>query len=254
MRLFLDRGNSSVKWAARDDAAGTAGEWVAEGRLLLDADGHVTDADLAALPAADEWWLASVARDERDAALVAQLENNRNMIIKRIVTEASAAGVTCAYAEPSRLGVDRWLAVIAAYEPQRPAIVIDAGTAITIDAVDGSGIHLGGLIAPGIGLMRHSLYTNTDRIPDEGESATELLGSDTRAAVSGGTLHAAAGFIDRVAGKLLATDPDMRCLLTGGDAERLNAVLETSTEYRPRLVLDGMRRVADARTSDRRAG
>ena len=238
-----------MKWAVHDDD-----KWVAEGRLQLDADGHVGANDLAALPAAEEWWLASVARDERDAALVAQLESARDIAVQRIVTESRAAGVTCAYAEPSRLGVDRWLAVIAAHEPQRPAIVIDAGTAITIDAVDGNGIHLGGLIAPGIGLMRHALYTRTDRIPDEGEIDTNLLGGDTRAAVSGGTLHAAAGYIDRVVGKLLVVDAGMRCLLTGGDAERLRPLLDVATEYHPRLVLDGMRRVADARTADRRAG
>lgn len=243
MKLFFDRGNSSVKWAAFD-----AGEWREEGRLTLDAAGHVPAVALAELPMASEWWLASVARDERDATLVAQLEAERNISIRRIATETSAAGVRCAYSDPSRLGVDRWLAVIAAYEPGSPAVVIDAGTAITIDAVDATGQHLGGLIMPGVGLMRRALYANTDRIPDEGETDVELLGQDTRAAVSGGSVHAAAGFIERVAGRLLRRDDSMRCLITGGDARRLRPLLGMTTEYHPRLVLEGMRRVAEART------
>lgn len=243
MQLFLDRGNSSVKWGAWENG------WQQEGRLPLDADGHVPDAALAKLPDATAIWLASVARDERDAALVAQLEAARQLTLQRIVTEAEAAGVRCAYADPARLGVDRWLAVIAAFEPGRPAVVVDAGTAITIDAVDGEGRHLGGLIAPGIGLMRHALFNNTDRIPDEGDEVPELLGQDTRTAVSGGTLHAAAGLVDRVVARLRDETPAIRLLLTGGDAPTLQAHLAHEMEYHPRLVLDGMRRVAATRSN-----
>ncbi|MDX1443299.1 MAG: type III pantothenate kinase [Gammaproteobacteria bacterium] len=252
MQLFLDRGNSSVKWGAWQDG------WQAGGRLPLDAEGHVAAAALAELPAAHSIWLASVARDERDAALVEQLESARELQVQRIVTEAEAAGVRCAYAEPWRLGVDRWLAVIAAYEPGSPAVVVDAGTAITIDAVSGDGRHLGGLIAPGIGLMRSSLYANTDRIPDEDDALDEgsgdLLGRETRSAVSSGTLHAAAGLVDRVVARLAAADPATRLLITGGDAERLQAHLDHAMEFHPRLVLDGMRRIAEAREEERRTG
>lgn len=241
MKLFLDRGNSGVKWGAHDDSG-----WVSEGRLALDERGHVPDVELQRLPQPSAAWLASVARDERDAVLVEQLEAAWKLTLRRITTSASAAGVRCAYAEPSRLGVDRWLGVLAGYQPGITTIVIDAGTAITIDAVGPDGEHRGGLIAPGIGLMRRALYTQTDRIPDEGEVDVELLGRDTRSAVSGGVLQACAGFIDRVAGQLLETSgPQARCLLTGGDAARLQPLLQTGVDIRPRLILEGMLRAAD---------
>lgn len=240
MKLLFDRGNSSVKWAAVE-----ADQWQAEGRLELDGDGHVRPADLQALPQPDSLWLASVARDERDAQLAEQLQQQWDLPVQRVVTRASACGVRCAYAEPARLGVDRWLAVLAAHAGGRDAVVIDAGTAITVDAVRAGGEHLGGVIAPGIGLMRRSLYASTDRIPDEGEATVEFLGRDTRAAVSSGTLQAAAGMINAVVRRLQGElDAECRILLTGGDAERLRPLLEFEPELRPRLVLEGLLRAA----------
>lgn len=240
MKLFLDRGNSSIKWGAHD---GT--QWVAGGRLVLGVDDN---ADFSALPTPDAVFYASVASAARDVAMLDRLSHAWQCPVKLVETSSEAAGVRCAYADPSRLGVDRWLAVLAAFQPGVTSIAVDAGTAITIDAVGPDGLHLGGLIAPGISLMQRALYSNTDRIPDEGDAGIDVpfLGRDTREAVIGGSVQAAAGFIDRVVSELRTTHGETtRCLLTGGDGERLRSELRNEFEWRPRLVLDGMLRIAN---------
>lgn len=240
MKLFFDVGNSRVKWAAWDGA-----RWVAEGNIPSDAE---PPADwIKAVPAPDAIWIASVSAEERVAQLSGACEAAFGAVPHRIHTSASAVGVRCAYAEPARLGVDRWLAVVAAFtETGGPAIVFDCGTAITVDAVRANGEHLGGLIMPGIALMRRALYGSTAHIPDEGDGDVGLLARDTRSAVSGGSLYAAVAFMQHVAAELRThLGAQTRILLTGGDAERLRPLLSADIEWRPRLVLDGMRVIVE---------
>lgn len=244
MKLFFDVGNSRVKWAAWDGA-----RWVAEGNISSDAEPPVDW--LKAVPKPDEIWLASVSAETRVARLTEASETAFDVTPQRLRTPAAASGVRCAYADPARLGVDRWLAVVAAFvETGGPAIVFDCGTAITVDAVRVDGEHLGGLIMPGITLMRRALYGSTANIPDEGPAEGEgdvgLLARDTRSAVSGGTLYAAVAFMQHVAAELRGHfGAGTRVLLTGGDAERLRPLLSPDFEWRPRLVLDGMRAMVE---------
>lgn len=235
MKLFIDIGNSRLKWAAWDGA-----EWHAEGSIAADAN----PADwLGAVPRPQGVWIASVSAEERVARVTAACGAMWNIEPVRLRTPATACGVRCAYADPARLGIDRWLAVVAAFrEAQGAAVVFDCGTAITMDAVTADGEHLGGLIIPGISLMRRALYGSTAGIPDEGdEGDVGLLARDTRSAVSGGSLYAAVAFTQRVAGELRAhLGPATRVLLTGGDAERLHPLLNGDVEWHPRLVMEGM--------------
>lgn len=241
MKLFFDVGNSRVKWAAWDGA-----RWVAEGNIPSDVEPPMDW--IKAVPKPDEIWLASVSAETRVARLSEACETAFDITPQRVRTPTAACGVRCAYGEPARLGVDRWLAVVAAFtETGGPAIVFDCGTAITVDAVRADGEHLGGLIMPGITLMRRALYGSTANIPDEGEGINVgLLARDTRSAVSGGTLYAAVAFMQHVAAELRdhlgALTP---VLLTGGDAERLRPLLSPEFEWRPRLVLDGMRAMVE---------
>lgn len=236
LKLFIDIGNSRLKWAAWDGA-----EWQAEGSVAADAD----PADwLGAVPRPDGVWIASVSAEARVARAIEACEARWNIIPARLRTPAAACGVRCAYAEPARLGIDRWLAVVAAFRAARDAaVVFDCGTAITMDAVTADGEHLGGLIIPGISLMRRALYGSTAGIPDEGEEGdVGLLARDTRSAVSGGSLYAAVAFMQRVAGELRThLGPRARVFLTGGDAARLQPLLnDGEVEWRPRLVMEGM--------------
>ena len=240
MKLFFDVGNSRIKWAAWDD-----GRWVAEGNIATHEE---PAADWArVLPKPDSIWIAGVSAEWRIAALIDVCERNFSISPMRLHTPASACGVTCAYADPSRLGIDRWLAVVAAFrETGGPAVVFDCGTAITVDAVAVDGEHLGGLIMPGIALMRRALYGSTANIPDEGDGDVGLLARDTRSAVSGGSLYAAVSFMHHVSAELRTyLGGNTKLLLTGGDAERLRPLLSPDFEWRPRLVLEGMRAMAE---------
>jgi type III pantothenate kinase len=153
------------------------------------------------------------------------------------------------YTDPQRLGADRWAAVIGAFHSiGGPSCVIDAGTAITVDAVDKAGRHLGGLIAPGPQTTRRALAGATAALRDLGEGELALLCKDTRSAVTSGGWYAAAGFIEHIAAMLRKElGSELKFLLTGGDAERLKELLRTPLTLAPDLVLQGLAVLAGER-------
>ena len=138
-------------------------------------------------------------------------------------TSHESAGVRCASPDPSRLGVDRWMAVLAASRLRpKPVLVVDAGTALTIDAVDSDGHHAGGFIIPGIDMMQLALTTRTAQIRiDAPDEINEAFGTSTSEAVRNGALLAAAGACERAAKWLaILTDSDadaMTMAFTGGN-------------------------------------
>jgi len=156
--------------------------------------------------------------------------------------EPQAHGVTIAYECPERLGVDRWLALIAAHRIcQGPILVVNAGTAITYDLLLGDGSHLGGLITPGIEMMRDRLIAGT-RIPRaEPEELAVPWTTDTGAAIAVGSIQAPAALAERLFHRLTeqAGKPP-QCILSGGDAERLIPALHLPLRHRPDLVLQGL--------------
>ena len=113
-------------------------------------------------------------------------------------------GLTNGYLDPSLLGADRWLALIGAWTKARSALcVVDAGTAVKVDGVDATGRHLGGLIVPGIYMMREALMNKTSDIADAAMNSTPslagVLANNTIGAVSRGAVFALAGMADRAA-------------------------------------------------------
>jgi len=159
--------------------------------------------------------------------------------------QAVAAGVRNGYAEPQRLGVDRWLAMLAAFAEVGGAVcVLDCGSAITADLVDAGGDHRGGYIAPGLAMMRASLLAATDRVRFEAAAAATgaAPGRNTAEAVGGGTLLAAAGFLRAARDRFEQACPGAAVLLTGGDAATIAACLDFPSSIRPQLVLDGLSR------------
>lgn len=157
-----------------------------------------------------------------------------------------AAGVSCGYREPAQLGVDRWLAVVAAWnEFHQPCMVVDAGSAITLDIVDAGGVHRGGYIAPGLALMQRSLSIATAgaRV-DPSRGGVLHPASNTVDAVHNGCLAMAISFVAACCARM---GPDHSVFMTGGDAPMLQARLQESCEpvaakmcLRPELVLDGL--------------
>lgn len=158
------------------------------------------------------------------------------------------AGVVCCYEDPKRLGIDRWLALVAAWHCVQGAVaVVDAGTAITVDLVDDRGQHQGGYIVPGIGLMRRSLAGETrdlalpELLADQEADTFPPPGRSTDTAIAGGTLGMPVGFLDAVLAHFGAASPSgITTFLCGGDAHLLHSRLATPTRTAPNLVLDGL--------------
>ncbi|MGH8195610.1 MAG: type III pantothenate kinase [Woeseiaceae bacterium] len=161
--------------------------------------------------------------------------------------EKKAFGVTNSYRNPRRIGVDRWVAMIGARAEFHSALcVVDAGTALTIDALDRDGQHLGGLIVPGLQLMRESLHVNTSDLPESKRSARAraegmaLFARTTDGALQQGAMTAVCGAIERAVGRMRASGYRPKVTLTGGDASRILKNLDDNVLHRPNLVLQGL--------------
>jgi len=141
------------------------------------------------------------------------------------------------------VGVDRLLAALAAWESVRDAaIVVDVGTAVTVDAVDGEGRFLGGAILPGPSLGARALHERTAALPEVSlDAPIAAVGADTESAIRGGLVLGAVGAIERlVAEQRKVLGPGARVLATGGGLCHLAGLLTCLDEVRPDLVLEGL--------------
>lgn len=245
--LLLDIGNSFIKWSELDDGQlCNAGEILHAGE---DLPGVFNEA-WADLVQPEAVWVSNVAGSELADALQNWLQKNWRVSPQYANTSEVHGDVRNAYSEPERLGVDRWMALIAAHEISKQAVcIIDCGTAITVDVKSSSGQHLGGLIVPGLGMMRDSLYSGTNDVQESvSESpASGLLACDTTGAVEAGSLYAIVAFIDRVCADMeKELEEPMSCLLTGGDALDILPLLNIEFEHQPLLVLQGLALIAES--------
>jgi type III pantothenate kinase len=250
MTVLVDVGNTRIKWATLADGR-LVDRGSAAHRDSLDA---AIEQLAAALPPRTRIVAANVAGAPVAKRLEALVAARPGASLELVATSAERFGVRCAYADPSRLGVDRWVAVLAAHERAAgaPACVLSAGTAVTFDAVDGGGAHLGGLILPGARLLAAALDRHTSDIGRTAPTTVavrglELLGRNTDAAVGHGAWLALAAALDRAVGtvaRALGATPVV--YLTGGDADVLRGWLESEVEVRADLVLEGLALFAGA--------
>jgi type III pantothenate kinase len=247
MKLLLDIGNSRLKWA-----------W-AEGLTLehCESVGYRPSklayalSELRLDTAPEAIWVSNVAGAQAVEAISAWAAAQWGLKPAFVKSEARACGLINAYAAPARLGVDRWLAMIAALHHGSGAVcVVDAGTALTVDAVSADGRHLGGLIAPGIASMRLILHERTQlSLPQEG-GALSLFAGDTDSAIASGTLHGALALVERVYAELASLyDNAPRAELTGGESPLLHPHLQEGWTLAPHLVLEGLARYAVSRST-----
>jgi len=247
--LAIDCGNSRLKWARFE-----AGRMIDRGSAsLLDDEDPLRVLHSALVPGIDRVLIANVAGSGMAERLRAAVTEHMTLAPEFIAVEANAHGIRCGYRDPATLGVDRWLAMIACRGSIGGAFaVVSAGTAVTFDAVDHSGRHLGGLILPGDRLMIESLAANTRQIglvapAVRPVSGVDLFGRSTGEAVAHGTQLALASAIDRAVAQLgEALDAPPRLVLTGGDADRLARWLVTRAEVRADLVLMALAQIAAA--------
>jgi len=241
--LVIDIGNSRVKWALASAA----------GLSSVDAASH-QGAGLSA--AARSRFLAlnppraviaaSVARSAVTETLESLVRARWGLPIRYLSVLRQGHGIVCGYHQPRQLGVDRWVALVGARDQVAGAVgVVDVGTAITLDFLDANGLHLGGVILPGLELMRRSLSTGTEQLQLVRTGAPEVFAKDTGDAIYAGTTLAVAGAIDAVREHMqTVAHTQASWLLTGGAVAEIQPFLKAEYRYLPNLVLEGMRCLA----------
>jgi len=241
--LQLDVGNSSAKWRLLE-----TGQVAARGEYLA-GDESSRQLLLNCADQLDQIWISSVAAPAAESELAALLVEQWGVEPWFARTEASTGSLSNSYIEPARMGVDRWLVMLAGRErvPGR-VCVVDAGSALTIDIVNVRGQHEGGYIIPGPLLMERALLLDTDRVRFEDEVEYALSpGSSTAQAVRHGIALAQAGAV------ALALDhgggEPMRLLFCGGGGEALMQLLNRGGSYVPDLVFEGLEVMAALQNS-----
>ncbi|MFN3885146.1 MAG: type III pantothenate kinase [Rhodocyclaceae bacterium] len=232
MILCLDAGNTRLKWGVHH-----GGRWQLQG-----ACAHADSGDLATgLPAGIERILAcNVAGSETEQRIEA-LAASLGVPLEWFMSTAACCGVTNGYDDPARLGADRWAALIGARSLHRgPALVVMAGTATTIDVLDAQGVFRGGLILPGLDLMRRSLARNTAGLPDA-KGVYRDIPTNTDDAIESGAVHATLGAIERMTEAACRfAGADICVLLSGGAAGALAPHLGLPARQVEYLTLEGL--------------
>jgi len=253
VNLLIDIGNTNLRWASQEGPGIGAPQSVRHGGgapidLLAAWDG---------LAVPHRVLIGNVGGEAVGTAVARVVRALWGLEPEVAVTRTECLGVRVAYRDPSRLGVDRWLVLLAAHARQAGAVlIVDAGTAVTYDLLLADGTHLGGLILPGIEMMRAGLFAGTrisrpvpDAVIDQGmneTSAADPWGSDTATAIALGSVQALGALADRLYERLAerGQGPGPAILLTGGDASRLAGVITRPCELVPDLVLQGLARLA----------
>jgi len=242
INLLVDIGNTRLKWAILQD-----GGLITTSALV---NQEITRQQLV------ETWKMPIPPERLAIACVSStplLELVRAVAVElwpvieivQVKSQTQAFGVHNAYQQPEKLGVDRWLALVAVRNHyQLPACIVDCGTAITVDLIDADGKHQGGLISPGLTLMKKSLAAGTEALQFYETNYDFGPANFTEAAIYSGTLAAAAGLIEHV----LAKQPYvMPLILTGGDAELISQQLGIKPIIDTDLVLRGLAIVLESR-------
>ena len=238
VKLLIDQGNTRLKWVlARDGEIdeSSAGHGDLETFMQAcrrDAEFHPSSV-----------LLSSVAGGEDARALVDFCESRWGLKVQNLESTEQRAGVRNAYREPKMLGVDRWLAIVGAVARHgKPVVIWDLGTATTIDAVDETGQHLGGMIYPGPATMLDSLGRDTKlMVPANLENSAVTPGRSTGSCISNGVYAAQVGALNQFLRNISEEmDGTAMLLVTGGAASQILPRLDFECIHDPWLVFRGM--------------
>ena len=233
MILDIDAGNTRIKWRVLDQ-----GQVVARGDQLTESIRQYASLEITGAGNIQRIRLCSVAGSDIVKSLQNQLKTQFNCPLHLAQVTESAEGILCGYKDCQQLGVDRWLAVIAAYKKVTSSvIVVDAGSAVTIDIVDTEGAHQGGYIIPGLRLMHQALWQGTEHIKVEVKAVANITvpGHSTDDAVDKGCLLLLVSTIEA-----LVEEYNCKLFITGGDGLMLRDLLKVPADYHPDLVLEGL--------------
>lgn len=245
MNFLIDLGNSRLKWAQHGP-----GLWRADA-VSLDSEknfGALLEMAWGKITKPQRVIVCSVSSPERLRAVEQWAQAHWSVTAHVVRPQAQHLGVKNLYRRPEQLGADRWAALIGARGlTASAACVVDAGTAVTVEALSAKGEFLGGAIFPGLRLLRDSLARGTEALPGVTGNATDCLGRSTEEAIAAGTLFGLAGAVERLIEEYrrMLGEP-IQVFLTGGDAPVLAAQLRVEHTPVPDLVLKGLARIADS--------
>jgi type III pantothenate kinase len=249
--LAIDVGNTRLKWALYQAATPDA-PLLAHGAEFLENIEKLADGAWASLPAPTHMLGCIVAGDAVKRRVQEQLEI-WDVVPQWVVSSAAEAGVTNGYDHPTRLGADRWVAMIGAWHrtlaqgPARPMVVVMVGTAVTVEAVDASGTFLGGLILPGHGIMLRALESGTAGLHVPTGEVREFPTNTSDALTSGGT-YAIAGAVERMVQHVRQhCGADPKCFMTGGAGWKMAPSMSIQFELVDNLIFDGLMQMAARR-------
>ena len=234
MILAVDCGNSRLKWGLHEN-----GGWRKTGAVPLSEIGRLEKSWRRLVPA-DKVVVANVAGRSVGNRLET-LFARRSMVPAWVKAKRHECGVTNGYGRPDQLGPDRWAALIGAWSILRgPCLVVTAGTATTVDVLRGDGRFVGGVILPGLDLMKRSLTRGTAELPfARGRFSAEPR--NTADAIETGCLLAQAGAIERA---FATMEHGAACVLAGGAARRIARHLSIPVRLVDNLVLEGLVRIS----------
>lgn len=276
--LLIDAGNSRIKWALGVTITPAHPHNIEAQGTVTQGDWAELEAQWAGLHGVQHVWLCSVAGAACEQGLRHSVQKKFGTIPFSLVqSQAQQAGVTNQYTVPATLGSDRWMMALAAHHlyPHQHVLIVSAGTATTIDAMDAHGHFLGGVIIPGLQLMQQALAQRTAQLPlvpvvsvAASASTADLpenhsdhgtgFAHNTQDAIASGCLQAQLGAIERMYQQLqqhgfphdaLATLHAVAILLTGGAASHLAWHLQYPVHLHKNLVLTGLNLVAQPTSS-----
>jgi len=246
MILVIDAGNSRVKWGWLERGNAGGPHWASISTVSL--------IEFAA--SSDHINPFSVTHEDPERIIISNVAGDgaRELLVNWtsifdaaplwLKAEAERCGVRNRYERPETLGADRWAALIAARALQPGAcLVVNAGTATTVDMLAADGQFLGGSILPGVELMRFVLHEHTGRLPIQ-QGALREAPRNTLDAIETGCRHAQAGAIERLYREFAKSAGAPLCLVGGGAGEHLMDELGMPRRYVENLVLDGLARIA----------
>jgi type III pantothenate kinase len=238
--LLIDIGNSAIKWTIESDGKLQDMSTFIYAQDELDS---LLNENISIRQKLTRIYISNVAGKGVENILLNWCQRKYKLTPTFAYASKQACGLVNAYSQPEKLGIDRWLALIAANTlNKRPFCIADCGTAVTIDAVDENGQYLGGLILPGLRIMRHSLQQNTDAIQSMiSQKVKNIFAKNTEQGVLSGTVYAITSSIENMIGILQQqTQQKVICYLTGGDAEEVEILISKSVIRMPDLVLQGL--------------
>ena len=249
--LALDVGNTRLKWA-QYDSFGSGARLLAQGAVFLENIDKLAE---------DEWRTLSdpahilgciVAGDAIKRRVAEQMEL-WEVAPRWVVSSPQEAGLSNGYDHPSRLGADRWVAMIGARHRllargiHKPCVVVMVGTAVTVEAVDASGKYLGGIILPGHGIMLRALESGTAGLHVPTGEVRDFPTNTSDALTSGGTF-AIAGAVQRMVENVTHHCGEVpACIMTGGAGWKMAPSMSVEVELVESLIFDGLLEIASRR-------